>query len=226
MKTKAQNISHAVMAQRFEPTDSLDNFPTPPWATRALFEHILNGYALDKQTCLEPACGAGHMAKVMTEYFQKVIASDIYPYGYGGTENYLDAKKRDLQVDWIITNPPFKRAEDFIKKSLSEAKCGVAMLTRTVFLESVGRYQRLFLTTPPSIVAQFCERVPIVKGRLDPRATTATGYAWIIWEKNSRNHTALKWIKPCRKSLERDGDYDEVYSSRTDKGSERSVISI
>ena len=28
-----QNTSHAVMAQRTEAKDSLDNFPTPPWAT-------------------------------------------------------------------------------------------------------------------------------------------------------------------------------------------------
>jgi hypothetical protein len=31
-----QNTSHAVMAQRVEPAHSLDDFPTPPWATRAL----------------------------------------------------------------------------------------------------------------------------------------------------------------------------------------------
>lgn len=33
-----QNTSHAVMAQRVEAHDSLDDFPTPPWATRALLE--------------------------------------------------------------------------------------------------------------------------------------------------------------------------------------------
>jgi hypothetical protein len=31
----------AVMAQRREPPDALDYFPTPPWATRALFRHVL-----------------------------------------------------------------------------------------------------------------------------------------------------------------------------------------
>jgi len=30
-----QNRSHAVMAQRHEAADSVDDFPTPPWATRA-----------------------------------------------------------------------------------------------------------------------------------------------------------------------------------------------
>jgi hypothetical protein len=65
-----QNTSHAVMAQRVEPKDSADDFPTPPWATRALLEHVLrNPGELATMTCLEPACGAGHMAKVLKEYF-------------------------------------------------------------------------------------------------------------------------------------------------------------
>lgn len=37
----AQNRSHAVMAQRIEAPDSRDDFPTPPWATRALLAHVL-----------------------------------------------------------------------------------------------------------------------------------------------------------------------------------------
>ena len=36
----SQNRSSAVMAQRKEPPDSLDFFPTPPWATRALCERL------------------------------------------------------------------------------------------------------------------------------------------------------------------------------------------
>lgn len=54
------------------------------------------------------------------------------------------------------------------------------MLTRTVFIESVGRYDRLFSINQPSHFAQFTERVPMVKGRLDRRASTATGYCWLV----------------------------------------------
>ena len=61
-----QNTSHAVMAQRAEAKDSLDDFPTPPWATRALIEHVLDSpRRLEGQSCLEPACGHGHMSKVL-----------------------------------------------------------------------------------------------------------------------------------------------------------------
>lgn len=77
-----------------------------------------------------------------------------------------------------------------------------------VVSESVGRYRALFERTPPSKFAQFVERVPMVKGRLDRKAATATGYAWPGWEKGAtsvRPHPM--WIPPCRKQLERDADY-------------------
>lgn len=209
-----QNTSHAVMAQRYEPKKSLDNFPTPPWATRALLEQVLGTEALATQTCIEPACGAGHMSKVLKEYFKHVISADIYEYGYGAVENFLAAPERKESIDWMITNPPFNLAEDFIRKGLAETSNGVAVLTRTVFLESIGRYERLFRNQPPNIVAQFSERVPMVKGRLSPKASTATGYCWLVWDSNSlHNNTNLVWIKPCRKSLERPSDYFEALSS-------------
>lgn len=37
----ARLTSTAVMARRVEPADSLDFFPTPPWATRAFCEHVM-----------------------------------------------------------------------------------------------------------------------------------------------------------------------------------------
>lgn len=202
-----QNTSHAVMAQRVEPADSPDDFPTPPWATRALLEHVLDTSALAGQSCLEPACGAGHMAKVLKEYFEEVRYSDAYHYGYGPIRDYLTYPYEANAVDWVITNPPFRLAEEFVLRSLKVARRGVAILARTVFLESSGRYREIFEKTPPSVFAQFVERVPMVKGRLDSKATTATGYAWFVWDKQIGGHPRLAWVPPCRKGLERRGDY-------------------
>jgi hypothetical protein len=50
--------------------------------------------------------------------------------------------------------------------------------------------------------------VPLVKGRLDANATTATSYAWLVWERGSNGLPQLMWIPPCRRRLERAGDYD------------------
>lgn len=208
----AQNTSHAVMAQRTEAPDSPDDFPTPPWATRALIEHILSpAGSLSQKTCLEPACGAGHMARPLAEYFNHVDCSDAFDYGYGHVRDFLLHPYECDHFDWIITNPPFRLAEEFAMRALQIAKEGVAILARTVFIESVGRYENLFRNTPPSVFAQFSERVPMVKGRLDRKASTATSYAWLIWKKPLTATTPrLAWIPPCRKSLERDSDYAAV----------------
>src|SRR5208283_5279698 len=172
--------------QRSEAKDSLDDFPTPPWATRALIEHVLRSKGeLKRQTCLEPACGAGHMSKVLAEFFGEVKSSDIHDYRYGEVQDFLKKPLAVNSFDWVITNPPFRSAEEFALRAIKVARRGVAILARTVFIESVGRYQRLFMEHPPALFAQFTERVPMVKGRLD-----------------------LVWIPPCRKSLERDTDYD------------------
>jgi hypothetical protein len=171
------------MAQRIEPKDSPDDFPTPPWATRGLIEHIIGGgpKSLSDQTCLEPACGAGHMAKVLKEYFRSVWSSDAYHYGYGKVRDFVGEPYPENSFDWVVTNPPFRLAEDFVRLSLPVARKGVAILARTVFLESVGRYQGIFRVAPPTKFAQFVERVPMVRGRLYIKATTATGYAWLVW---------------------------------------------
>ncbi|MDF2119911.1 SAM-dependent methyltransferase [Roseiarcaceae bacterium H3SJ34-1] len=202
-----QNTSHAVMAQRVEASDSPDDFPTPPWATRALLEHIIDEPNFKNLSCLEPACGAGHMAKVLKEYFGEVRYSDAYKYGYGPVRDFLTYPYETNAVDWVITNPPFRLAEEFVLRSLNVARSGVAILARTVFLESAGRYQAIFMKQPPSKFAQFVERVPMVKGRLDQKASTATGYAWLVWEKRRQGQPRLMWVPPCRKDLEKPGDY-------------------
>lgn len=204
-----QNTSHAVMAQRTEAADSLDDFPTPPWATRAFCEHILGGSnRLKSQSVWEPACGRGDMAQVLGEYFNQVKSSDVFDYGYGSCRDFLTGPIEPDSVDWVITNPPFKAAEKFYERAIIAARRGVALLTRTVFIESVGRYERVFLPHPPSAVAQYVERVPMVKGRLDRKASTATGYAWLVWERDAIGPTLLKWVPPSRKQLEQRSDYE------------------
>ncbi|GEL42847.1 MULTISPECIES: N-6 DNA methylase family protein [Methylobacteriaceae] len=201
--------SHAVSAQRIEAADSPDDFPTPPWATRGLIEHVLDDkQALKSMSCLEPACGAGHMSKVLKEYFGEVQSADANYYGYGDIKDFLTYPYETASVDWVITNPPFRLGEEFVLRALNVARYGVAILARTVFIESVGRYNNIFLEHPVSKFAQFTERVPMVRGRLDKKATTATGYAWLVWEKHTVGSPRLVWVPPCRKKLEREGDYD------------------
>jgi hypothetical protein len=58
------------------------------------------------------------------------------------------------------------------------------------------------------------ERVPMVTGRLDREASTATAYAWLMWEKDRLDSCEPVWTPTCRKKLERDKDYDLPPSKR------------
>lgn len=205
----SQNRSSAVMQQRSEPHDSLDDFPTPPWATRALCEflgHGFLGYALEEQSCREPAANRGHMVHPLAESFGCVEASDVHDYGAGfPVSDYLWGPSPTV-VDWTITNPPFRLAEQFIERARLSSSIGVAVIVRAAFLEGQGRFERLFSKNPPSYVLQFTERVVMHKGRLAPEGSTATAYAWLVWA-DGESPTKFRWIAPCRKRLERPGDY-------------------
>lgn len=207
------NENYAVAARRLSPQSGNDDFPTPPWATRALIEHVIGAQRVHGQICWEPAANRGYMSRPLNEYFSYVMESDVVDYGDRNVVDFLTTEidKNNSVVHWIITNPPFNRAQQFIEKAQAIATDGVAMLVRTAFLEGVMRHQTLFLTNPPDVVAQFAERVPMVMGKCDPKASTATSYAWLVWyidgHKEADKKTILRWIPPCRKQLEMIGDY-------------------
>ena len=207
-----QNTSHAVMSQRDPASDKLDFFPTPPWATRALCERLIASGVHRLETVWEPACGAGHMARPLKEYFTTVVGSDIHDYGFGELADFLDPAETIRGVDWVITNPPFSSAADFALRGLQVAGQGVALLVRTQFLEGAGRWKTLFEPYTPATIMQFVERVPMHKGRLLRQGSTATSYCWIVWLKNkpAGSRTAMTWISPCRKRLEKDADYSDA----------------
>lgn len=217
MKT-GQNTSHAVMQQRSEAHDSLDDFPTPPWAGRALVEHVIrpalpSGRDLQRETVWEPACNRGYLARPLGEYFGRVYASDIHDYGWlghDGTRDFLYPLEPPFpRPDWIITNPPFRLAKLFLFRAFELGVPNIALIVRTGWLEGVDRFNTVFRSRPPSIVAQFAERVPMVKGRYDPEASSATSYCWIVWMKDYPRGTKLQWIPPCRKALEKPTDHHQ-----------------
>jgi len=207
------------MAQRKEPKDSLDLFPTPPWATRALCEALLIAdIDLKHKSCWEPACGNGDMVKALREYFVVVHASDVHAHVKSvKTHDFLMPGEPLFEnIDWVISNPPFRLAEQFVERALDIALDGVAMLVRLSFLEGVGRYQRLFSKHPPMIF-QFTERVTMVKGRLEGSGGSATAYCWLVWRKGFEMPDRFKgvalfgWLGPCRKLLERASDYEVAH---------------
>lgn len=225
------NRSTAVMQRRVEAHDSLDDFPTPPWATRAICEFIASlGYVLGASSCREPCANRGHMVWPLREVFPLVVASDVFDYGVGfPVRDYLFGPDSEFdQTDWTFLNPPFRLAQEFIERALRLSRVGVAVIARSAFAEGSQRWAALFGPNPPSFELQFSERVVMLKGRLirsgavDPfairpgtTASTATSYSAFIWLKRDGRpaDTRKRWIPPCRLRLERPGDYPDYGSA-------------
>ena len=205
--------------QRLSPKESLDPFPTPPWATRALFIRVLADLwplgGAHNPVVHEPACGAGHMVKVLDEFTNHAKASDILDYGLAGQQiaDYTDWRERFGRVDWTITNPPYSQAQKFIQRALDLSETGVAMLLRTTFLEGIARYETLFSKRPPAIVAPFTERVTMQRGRLRETKGSMIPYCWFVWYREGGDWPnaapRIRWIPPCRAELTHPGDYDD-----------------
>jgi hypothetical protein len=59
----------------------------------------------------------------------RVISSDIIDRGYGKVEDFLASI---MTVESLVTNPPYKHAEEFVRKALEVTTFKVAMLLREV----------------------------------------------------------------------------------------------
>jgi hypothetical protein len=204
------NGARAMAPGRKEPSASLDFSPTPPWATRALIERVFPAMHVSRaslKTAHEPAGGEGHITEVLREYFPTVTASDIHDYGCGDEiRDFLDPTF-EVDADWIITNPPFKdKAEQFALKAIAQARVGAAIFARLQWLETIGRYERLFRDNPPTQLAFFAERVNLCMGRWEPSGGTATAYIWLVWVKG-RSPRPPFWIPPgCQEHLTKPDD--------------------
>lgn len=186
-----------------------DFYPTPIWAARAGAE-LVKLFDPKARTCWEPACGAGHMVHALRDYFDHVWASDAYPYDGNAVLDFVAAGVGLPDADWIVTNPPFILAEEFIRLAYARARRGVAMLLRAAAMETVARFNLMSPggDCPLTVFAPFAERVPMHKGRWEPDGTTAAFYAWLIWLKPALrpqrfmarlfddHHPAVHWIAP------------------------------
>jgi hypothetical protein len=117
--------------------------------------------------------------------------------GVAKTADFL--KQRAEWSGDILTNPPFKDAEAFVRKALDLILWGnrVIFFLRIMFLESTKR-QDLFKKYPPKYVYVHSSRVATAKGG-DFEKYKGGGksmcYAWFVWEKGYKGDTVVRWIK-------------------------------
>jgi len=234
----AQNTSAAVMARRTNkrpphPLEAefaaagldrylLDDFPTPPWGGRAWCEHVVGPAALKNALVWEPTVNRGFLARGLGDYCGELVTSDIFGYVPDcRIFNFLDLVPGSMlaapaflprRPEWVVTNPPFVRAELFIEAAFDVATVGIAMLCRMQITETVGRYKGIFERYAGRWAwSQFAERLPMWEAKCERRMNSASAYGWLtIWQQPPAAEFILarRHIPPTRAALERPGDYD------------------
>lgn len=171
-----------------------DYYATQPYAVELLLkeERFVN-------TIWEPACGEGHISKVLKAHGYKVISTDLIDRGFGGHKplDFFACKEPILSDEAfdIVTNPPYTYSQAFVEKALEMVADGrkVAMFLKLTFLESARR-KPFFLKYPPRTVYVSSNRLACGRnGVFDPRLR-AIAYAWYVWIKGFKGDPIIRWI--------------------------------
>jgi hypothetical protein len=165
----------------------VDCYETPACAVEALLriESI-------PHSVWEPACGPGSIVKVLKARGCEVYASDAVDYGWG--HKLADFFANDFNFPAIVTNPPYQRAEEFVRRALLLSPL-VIMLLRLAFLESVRR-THILEQSGLARVHVFRKRLPMMhrKNWAGPKASSAMPFAWFVWERGYTGPTTIDRI--------------------------------
>lgn len=166
------------IAERYETTR--DFYETPSWCVDVLAEELgdlYDGAPLGR--ILDPCAGRGAILRRFERTVGLEIRADLaveYPGVF--VRDALTAEPWP-SFDGVVMNPPFARAEDFVRRALLERdRKGarfVAALLRLAFLEGVSRVA--FHEAHPSDVFILSSRPSFATSG----ATDRWAYAWFVW---------------------------------------------
>ena len=143
---------------------------------------------------MEPCCGEGAISKVLEECGFHVKSMDLYDRGYG--ETGIDFLEYNEPFDGdIVTNPPYKLAQEFIEHGLEIVGDGrkVFMLLRLVFLEGQKRRQ-LFDKKCLKTVYVFSKRISCYRSGEYKNYHGAVAFAWFEFQKGYNGDPKIRWI--------------------------------
>lgn len=183
-------LDHSCQVQRHALADRKDDlYETPDVAVEAL----LRVEKLPKRIW-EPACGPGRIVRVLRDAGHEVIAGDLVDYGCPlstARVDFLMERKAPINLDTIVTNPPFKNAQAFVAKA-KELCPRVVMLLRLAFLESERRRSILDDGTLARVHI-FRKRLPMMHraGWDGRKSNSGMAFAWFVWDRDHRGPTEL-----------------------------------
>lgn len=118
-----------------EERQSEDYYATDPKALELILPHITL-----HENVWECACGGGHLSEVLKRNGYKVYSTDLVDRGY--QDRVIDFLKADKPFFGdILTNPPYKYAQEFVEHALELLHKGnkLIMFLKVLFLESKAR---------------------------------------------------------------------------------------
>jgi len=143
---------------------------------------------------LEPACGQGHISKLLKD----VDSYDLIDRGYGvGGIDFINHKFTKKYAT-VITNPPFKLFQEFAEKALLIATDKVILFGKIQILEGIKR-SKFLEDSPLSIVYVFRQRqTPMPNGfsvnEAGKKWASTMTFAWFVWEIGYKGNPIIKWI--------------------------------
>lgn len=162
-----------------------DFFETPANATCSLLAHL---NIPEDVTLWEPSCGMGAISKILEKVHKgPVLSTELNTdrYGIGGVD-FLHAEQYVPKGRfWVVTNPPFALANDFVRKAFAYGAERVIYLLRYNYCESAKVREDI-------LGGGHLLRVMLIKERLKMKPYGWTGrdlsskqcHAWFIWDKN------------------------------------------
>lgn len=158
-----------------------DLYETPTWVTEALIENCLS--ADRKPDIWEPAAGNGAIIKPLRDAGFNVHATDLA--GRDGETplmgDFLASVSAPEGVRAIVTNPPYRLAQQFIETALAmmQPRQGlVAMLLRIDFDSASGR-KHLFRDCNA-----WCMKLVLTKRIVwfEGGASPSFNHCWMVWD--------------------------------------------
>ena len=184
MTEKGKNFSANNTSDRRKQTDF---YETPYSLTRK----FLDVEKFDKSLSVcEPACGKGAITKVLNEYWDNNLVT-----AYDQEVNFL---WETGQYDYIVTNPPFTIALEFINKAKRVARNKFAFLLPLSYLHGKERYDELYTDREYGLKKVYVfTRYPMLGDELREDGKYRTGmmvYAWYVWENGYSGLPMIDWI--------------------------------
>lgn len=185
----------AMMSKRHVLADRAnDLYETPAVGVWSLLRHVPLPHRI-----WEPACGPGAIARILRQAGHEVFASDLVDYEWPGQDAHgwdflMEGFAPPEPVEAIVTNPPFKNAEEFVARALDRAP-KVVMLLRLAFLESERRTDLLESGALASVHV-YAKRLPMMfrDGWEGKKANSGMAFAWFVWDRDHTGPTTLHRI--------------------------------